>query len=179
MRKSAVVLSLLFVVIFARALMAKEKQHLPLPQKILAAKLVYIDNQSGQAKIGDRAYEELKKWGRFQVVSDRSQADLIFLLTAKEHTGGYVTSGGTQTGTVDSSGNINATTSPTYTTRVTVGYTYLSVIDPNSGDNLWSEGKKWGNLYTGYHSAAKGLIDELQKRVEEQTKQNASDSKKL
>ncbi len=64
------------------ALSAKEKQHLPLPATVLAAKTVFIDNQTGMAKLGDRAYEELKKWGRFQIVSDRKQADLIFLLTA-------------------------------------------------------------------------------------------------
>jgi hypothetical protein len=49
----------------------------------------------------------------------------------------YVITGGNQTGTVDSSGNISTNTSPTYTTPVTVGYTYLTVIDPKTGDNLW------------------------------------------
>src|SRR6266850_2199481 len=95
---------------------AKEKQHLPLPANVLTAKAVFIDNQTGMAKLGDRAYDELKKWGRFQIVPDRKQADLIFLLTAQERDGGYVTSGGGQTGTVDSSGNINTSSNPTYTT---------------------------------------------------------------
>jgi hypothetical protein len=152
---------------------AKEKQHLPLPATVLAAKKVFIDNQTGMAKLGDRAYEELTKWGRFQIVVDRKDADLIFLLTAQEHDGGYITTGGGQTGTVDSSGNINTTSSPTYTTHVTVGYTYLTVFDGKSGDNLWSDSKKWGNLYTGFHSATKGLIEELRKRMDEQSKQQA------
>jgi hypothetical protein len=109
-------------------LSAKEKQHLPLPATVLAAKTVFIDNQTGIAKLGDRAYEELKKWGRFQIVADRKQADLIFLLTAQEHDGGYVTTGGGQTGTVDSNGNINANSNPTYTTHVTVGYPYTCPV---------------------------------------------------
>jgi hypothetical protein len=67
----------------AFTLSAKEKQHLPLPATVLAAKAVFIDNQTGMAKLGDRAYEELRKWGRFQIVSDRKRADLIFLLTAR------------------------------------------------------------------------------------------------
>jgi hypothetical protein len=153
---------------------AKEKQRLPLPANVLAAKTVFIDNQTGMAKLGDRAYEELKKWGRFQIVPDRKQADLIFLLTAQERDGGYVTSGGGQTGTVDSSGNINTSSNPTYTTHVTVGYTYLTVFDAKSGDNLWSESKRWGNLYTGFRSATKSLIDELKKRMDEQSKQQAT-----
>jgi hypothetical protein len=159
-------------------LRAKEKQHLPLPATVLTAKTVFIDNQTGMAKLGDRAYEELTKWGRFQIVADRKQADLIFLLTAQEHDGGYVTSGGGQTGTVDSSGNIRTNSDPTYTTHVTVGYTYLTVFDSKSGHNLWSDSKRWGNLYTGFHSATKGLIGELKKRIDAQSKQQPPDEKK-
>jgi hypothetical protein len=159
-------------------LSAKEKQHLPLPATVLSAKTVFIDNQTGMAKLGDRAYEELTKWGRFQIVADRKQADLIFLLTAQERDGGYVTSGGGQTGTVDSSGNIRTSSDPTYTSHVTVGYTYLTVYDAKSGDNLWSESKRWGNLYTGFHSATKGLIGELKKRIDAQSKQQPPDEKK-
>ncbi len=54
---------------FTVEVVAKEK-HLPLPPQIAAAKTVYIDNQSGFAKMGDRAYDQLTKWGRFQVVQD-------------------------------------------------------------------------------------------------------------
>jgi hypothetical protein len=170
--------ALLFFAVFALASAAKEKQHLPLPAPVLVARTVYIDNQTGIAKLGDRAYEQLKKWGRFQIVTDRREANLILLLTANEYTGGYVTTGGGQTGTVDSGGNIDTSGKPTYTTRVTVGYTFLTVIDPKTGDNYWSDSKRWGNLYTGFRSATKGLIDELRKRVEEQLKQSASEAKK-
>jgi len=82
------------------------------------------------------------------------------LLTAQERDGGYVTSGGGQTGTVDSSGNINTSSNQPTQRMSTVGYTYLTVFDAKSGDNLWSESKRWGNLYTGFRSATKGLIDE-------------------
>jgi hypothetical protein len=172
------------VVAFTIGSAAKDK-HLPLPPQVVTAKTVYIDNQSGVAKLGDRCYTEIQKWGRFQVVQDRKQADLIFLLSAREYNGGYVTTGGQTTSTFNSSGDINATsignqttgtinssgtinsmTSPTYTRPVTIGYTFLTVIDPKTGDNLWSDSKRWGNLYTGYHSATKGLVDELVKRIE-------------
>jgi hypothetical protein len=163
---------------------AKDK-HLPLPPQIMAAKTVYIDNQSGIAKLGDRCYTEIQKWGRFQVVQDPKQADLILLLSAHEYVSGYVTSGGGTTSTINSTGNIYATSSgdqttgtmnssgtitttssPTYTQPVTVGYTYLTAIDPKTGDKLWSDSKRWGNLYTGFHSATKSLVDELVKRMD-------------
>ena len=38
---------------------AKER-HAPLPTKLLAAKTIYIENH-GEAKIADRAYDELQK----------------------------------------------------------------------------------------------------------------------
>ena len=163
------------VTTFAISSAAKDR-HLPLPPQITTAKTVYIDNQSGIAKLGDRAYQQLQKWGRFQVVQDRKQADLIFLLSAREYNGGYVTSGSSTTGTVDESGNINTNSSPTYTRPVSVNYTYLTVIDPKTGDNLWSDSKQWGNLYNGFHSATKGLIDDLEKRIKEG--QASGDTKK-
>lgn len=161
-------LALVVVTIFAlhSAAAAKDK-HLPLPAQIATARTVYIDNQSGMAKIGDRAYEQLQKWGRFRIVQSRTEADLVLLFSAHEYQRGYVTSGSATTGTIDDAGNINTTTSPTYSQPVTVGYTYLTVIDPKSGDGLWSDSKKWGGLYSGFHSATKSLIDELMKRVNE------------
>jgi hypothetical protein len=144
-----------------------KKNHLPLPPQVLSAKTIYIDNQSGIAKLGDRAYE----WGRFEVVQNRRQADLILLLSAREYDGGYVTTGGGTTGTVDENGNINTTNNPSYTTHVTTNYTYMNLIDPKTGESLWSDSKRWGNLYTGFHSATKGLIDELMKRINEQSAQ--------
>ena len=53
---------------------AKDKKHLPLPSQVTDAKTVYIDNQSGIAAMGDKAYQQLEKWGRFQVVQDRKKA---------------------------------------------------------------------------------------------------------
>jgi hypothetical protein len=152
----------------------------------MTAKTVYIDNQSGEAKIGDRCYTQLEKWGRFKIVRERKDADLILLLSAHEYTRGYVTSGGNSTSTVNTTGSIDATTvgnqttgtmnttgsvttttSPRYTNPVTVGYTYLTVVDPKTGESLWNDSKKWGNLFTGFHSATKGLIDDLMERINE------------
>jgi hypothetical protein len=42
-----------------------------------------------------------------------------------------------------------------------------TVIDPKTGDNRWNASKRWGNSYTGFHSAITGLVDSLMKRINE------------
>lgn len=131
------------------SLLGKEKNHVPLPTQVITAKTVYIDNQSEDAGVGDKARDELRKWGRFQIVSDRAEADLIFVFSTSEYSS-------------------YATSTPPYSTEVEANYTYLTIIDGKSGQHLWNASQKWGNLYGGYHSATRGLVNDLKKRVEEQ-----------
>ena len=97
----------------------------------------------------EKAPNELRKWGRFQIVSDRAEADLILVFSTSAYTS-------------------YATSSPPYSTEVEANYTYLTIIDGKSGQHLWNAAQKWGNLYSGYHSATRGLLNDLKKRVEEQ-----------
>jgi hypothetical protein len=60
---------------------AKDKPA-PLPASVIAAKTVYIDNQTGHAEITDRAYDALNKWGRFKILKDAKDADLVLRFTA-------------------------------------------------------------------------------------------------
>jgi len=105
MRKLA---AFLVIVAMSSIAYAKDHKHAPLPSKVLTARTVYLDNRTGYEKFSDRAYDELQKWGRFRVVAGAKDADLVFLLSASEYHGGYVTSGTTQQhGTVDDGGNVN------------------------------------------------------------------------
>jgi hypothetical protein len=128
-----------------------------------------LDNKTGYEVFADRAYDELEKWGRFRVVQSAKDADLVVLLSASLYHGGYVTSGTSQQhGTVDNDGNVNIYGSTQSTSvPVRVGYTHLYVIDPTNGESLWSDTKRWGNLFTGFHSATRSLIRELRERIEE------------
>ena len=146
---------------------AKDR-HLPLPPQVIAAKTIYIENRSGEAAMGDRAYQEITSWGRFQVVQDKSRADLILLLTARQENRGYVTSGGGQSGTVNENGNIETTPSPQYTRPNVAFYSGLAVLDAKTGDSLWTESKRAAAFRK---SAIKRAIDELRKRMEEETAQ--------
>lgn len=115
-------------------------KHAPLPEQILQAKTVYIDNQSGLSSFGD-AY------------------------VSGYHTSTTSTAHGTEddSGNIQMSGNSQSETSPNVT-RVT----YLTAIDPKTGDSLWSDQKVLGNLYMGFRSATRSLVKELRKRIEEQ-----------
>jgi hypothetical protein len=106
MRRNMLFLSGLCILSFSHSVLAKTK-HAPLPDQILQAKTAYIDNRSGFAAFGDRAYDELSKWGCFKLVKSSKEADLVFLLSADEYVTGYRTdTSGTTTGTVDNSGNV-------------------------------------------------------------------------
>jgi hypothetical protein len=165
--RSAFYLSVVCAAVCIPLGVAKDK-HAPLPTAILIAKTIYIDNQSGFANMGDRAYDELSKWGRYQVVDSATKADLVLLLSANAYDGGYVSSGSHNTyGSVSDSGDVNLYGSSTSTTsHVTVHYSHLTIINPKDGASLWSDQKKWG-----WHSATRGLIKELRNRVEEQEKE--------
>lgn len=145
-------------------------KHAPLPEEVLRAKTVYIDNQSGVASLGDRAYDELSKWGRFKIVSSAKDADLVLLISAHAYVSGYNTNTtGTTQGTVDANGNVQlSSNSQSRTDAEVTRVTYMTAIDPKTGSALWSDQKLWGNLYTGFRSATRSLVKELRKRVEEQ-----------
>ena len=145
-------------------------KHAPLPEQILQAKTVYIDNQSGLATLGDRAYDEMSKWGRFKIVASAKDADLVLLISAHAYLSGYQTSTTTTAqGTDDGSGNIQMSgNSQSQTNAQVTRITYMTAIDPKTGNALWSDQKLWGTLYTGFRSATRSLVKELRKRVGEQ-----------
>ena len=133
--------------------------------RILSAKTVYFDNQTGSDAIGNSALARLKKWGKFQVVPDRNDADLVFPLSADPYRGGSIIMSGGQTGTIDSRGRVEEDRIPKYGTQSPTRYAYLTVIDPTTGDALWSAEHVWGGLLTGFNSVGNRLIRKLEKQT--------------
>lgn len=166
MRRPIYVALLLSLSLLASFSAGKEK-HAPLPQEVLTAKTLYLDNRSGFANLGDRAYDELNKWGRFQIVDSADKADLVLLLSTSAYVGGYVTRTSHSThGTVDDSGDVNLEGKSSSRTRpVTVNLSHITLINPKNGANLWSDQKPWG-----WKSATRGLVKELRDRIAEQEK---------
>jgi hypothetical protein len=123
--------------------------------RILNAKTVYFDNQTGSDPVGTGALQQLKKWGKFQIVPDRKQADLILLLSADPYKGGNV----------DADGNVEKDHIPNWNKQSPTRYAYLTVVDAQTGDNLWSAEHVWGGLLTGFNSVGDRLIKELEKQT--------------
>jgi hypothetical protein len=55
--------------------------HATLPKALLAAKTAYVEDVSWHSSVGVQCSDELKKWGRFKLVGDEKEADLVFHLT--------------------------------------------------------------------------------------------------
>lgn len=165
--KSRSFLNVVMVLVTLTSAYAKHER-MPLPDHLVQAKTVYIDNQSGFADIGDKCYDELRNWGRFQVVDSPQKADIVLLFSANRYISGY-SSGSYQTtsGSIDGSGNVSTQTYSNGSSHAIVrGTTYMTVIDPKDGSSLWSDTRPWG-----FRSATRGLVKELRDRMERQERQ--------
>src|ERR1700752_955251 len=146
MKVHAIPLAAFLLTLSTASLFGKEKNHVPLPAQVITAKTVYIDNQSEEADVGEKARDELRKWGRFQIVSDRAEANLILVFSTSAYTS-YDTS------------------SPPYSTEVEANYTYLTIIDGKSGQHLWNAAQKWGTGYGGSSRANRGRTKSLKEQA--------------
>ena len=135
------VLALVFVV---SPIHAKDK-HAPLPAGVLAAKTVYIDNQTGHSEITDRAYEALSNWGRFKILQNAKDADLVLRFTA------------------DTKGR---PTPPHNDIDISPTPVHLAVLDQTNNE-LWRVAKN-----EPFRSQTRLDIKEFKKRIEEQEKGN-------
>jgi hypothetical protein len=166
MRNSAPFVPVIIFVCLVAPLSVYSQKQLAKSAKILSAKTVYFDDQTGVAAVGTAALTELKKWGRFQVVQDKKSADLVLLLSADPYKGGYIIFASGQTGGVDSSGHVHEDSVPNFNSQAPVRDAYLTVIDPKTGKSLWSDSRVWGGLVTGANSAGQRLVKKLEKQVE-------------
>lgn len=120
-----------------------------LPPKVTEAKSVYIDcddclRRMATAKEG--ALQSLLAWKRFNVLSDPHKADLIFLFSANRYLGDYTTREGPDT------------------RPVRIKITFMDVIDPHTGESLWSDSRRAGSWFVA--GAAKDMIAELRGQLE-------------
>ena len=143
---------------------ARGQKQIAQSPRILSANTVYFVNQSGSYAVGKNALAQLKKWGKFQLASDRKQADLILLLSADPYKGGNIVFASGQTGSTEN-GHVTEDPVPNYNKQSPTRYAYLTVIDPKTGDNLWSDKHRWGGLLTGFDSVGERLVKELESQT--------------
>jgi hypothetical protein len=71
------------IVFLAVQISATPQGSTSLSPKILRAKTVFVDNQSGYVRARNEFYDEIGKWNRLRIVSDKANADLVVILTAQ------------------------------------------------------------------------------------------------
>lgn len=145
-------LTQLFVIFFSvttfiPAAVAKRAER-PLPPKIMQADSVYVDCVCPRALAVARetALQELQTWGRFRIAQDRRQTDLIFLFSGNPYLGDYLTRDGPDK------------------RPVAIESTILTVIDPNTGQSVWTDSRRWGSWRV--RGATKDLVYELRQQME-------------
>jgi hypothetical protein len=139
---------------FSAAAQKDKDKHALIPTKILRSDTVYIDCSAcprALANAGKTANQELRDWGRFHLVNDRRTADLVFLYGGNPYEGDYITRDGPDMRPVH------------------IETTFMTIVDPKTGEGLWTDARKWGSLRVS--AATKDLIEELRHQMQDQVKQ--------
>jgi hypothetical protein len=136
---------------------AKEKRS-SLPSKVLSAGTVFVDNQTISAELLNTAYTELSKWGRLQVVDAAQKADIVLRLS----NGNYVkfVPGGENAPAADAKAGQQSFVGADEV--VPPGSTRISVIDPKTGNSIWSGIRKTDNPKAATH-----MLDGLREAFEQ------------
>jgi hypothetical protein len=114
---------------------ASDEKYAPLPDKIVQAKTVFLQNDSGEEKFGDNVFQELQKWGRWRILTNRSEADIVIVLDRK----------------------------PIDTKDRWRNNWYLRILDPASGEVLWIVKRSVRMMRMG--DVAVTLVSDLKKRL--------------
>jgi hypothetical protein len=152
--------AIIFVLLAPPALVANEK-HPALPSRVLFAKTVYVDNQTTSAELQNTAYTELAKWGRLQMVDDPQKADIILRLSSGNSV--KFVPGGDNAPAYDP--KIAKNNFAGADEAVPPGSTRVSLIDPKSGNSLWSDVRKTNNPKAATH-----MLDGLRAQFEQKEK---------
>jgi hypothetical protein len=149
-----------FTILGAVPVRAKEKQS-SLPSRVLSAGTVFVDNQTTSAELTNTAYTELSKWGRLQVVDTAQKADIVLRLS----NGNYVkfVPGGESAAAADT--KVAKQNFVGADEAVPPGSTRISVIDPKTGNSLWSDIRKTDNPKASTH-----MLDGLREAFDQKQK---------
>lgn len=135
---------------------ARAQKRREMAPRLLSARLVYFEDQTGFPAVGGDAIREIQKWGRYQVVQTRDQAELIFVLSSKIEADGVRSPFEDRRFGPDLSFHF----------RFRPANAYLTVDDAMTGERLWSGRHVWGGLLTGFNSAGRRLVGRLRKQIE-------------
>jgi hypothetical protein len=151
-RKLGAFLLVIFVCVKASTV---EAQPPAMPQTVLSAHTLYIENQTTFSELEYTAILELNKWGHFQL-TDRDKADLVLVLTSGTHVHAI------PDGQYPRTTGLNAFTEES----VPVGHTRIALLDPKTNTTLWSDVHRTegGKVKNGH------LLDELRQAYQDAEK---------
>jgi hypothetical protein len=138
----------------------KWKEYAPLRDQILTIKTVFL--AGGPPQVLDKAYTELQKWGRFQVVSDPTQADVIFEFR-------YAMARAPQTAHVSVYDPNTGDTASGSATTPGVWTEFFTITDVKTKDVLYEDGREGSpNLRSRitHYSMALDMLKDLRKRID-------------
>jgi len=137
----------LFLALLARPIGAGRK---PLPDAVVHAHTVWVENETGFGELQYALVLELTKWGRFEITDGREKADLIIRLDNGNHLR-TVPDGQLPNGPMNAFSE---------STELPQGHTRIALLDPKTDSLLWSDthktdgGKvKSGHLLDGLRDA--------------------------
>jgi hypothetical protein len=157
---AAVTLFVLFSTITIQA-NDKHDKRASLPASVVSARTVYVDNQTTSAELLNTAYTELSKWGRLQTVDTPQKADIVLRLTNGNYVK-FVPGGENPPASKPKARNQDFAGADE---SVLPGSTRISVIDPKTGNSLWSDIRK-----TDSAKAAPHMLDGLREAFDQKQK---------
>jgi hypothetical protein len=153
-------LGLLFFGVTAGLLPLAKAKNSPssVPQVVLSAKTIYVENQTTDGQLQTAVYVELTKWGRYQIVENREKADLILSLS-----NGNIVRFVSGDAAAAPTAQIKAppTAPPVADETVPPGFTRVSLLDPKTGSPLWSGQRKTSGPPASWH-----LLDGLREAID-------------
>jgi hypothetical protein len=140
----------------------------PLPKQIREAKTVAVSAQGIELGTMDVVYDELRKWGHWNLTDDASKADLIIVLSSQNYYIGMVAFGSsTAQGSATTYGNTTTAQATGTSQAVSVPIfrqtRFLSVVDAKSGASLLSLSCRRREI-NGDSRTGKTLANELKGR---------------
>ena len=82
MRLTILPVSLAAALVLTIQVCAKQETLARIPARVMQAKTVFVENQSGYDRARDEFADELGKWNRLHIVYNKAGADLVVILTA-------------------------------------------------------------------------------------------------
>jgi hypothetical protein len=126
-----------------------------LPEAVVNAHTVYIQNETGFTELEYTTILELNKWGHFELAESREKADLILRLDT-----------GSRVRQIPEGEGIPTASSAPAENPVPPGYTRIALLELKTGRMLWSGKHKTegGKVKSGH------LLDELREAFREYEK---------